>query len=59
MNIIDTNIGNITQYGVCGYKDIKKPGYPEKLNWLKKRFAEGLKIKILFSEKWGDPYHLQ
>lgn len=52
-SIIDTTIDNISKYGICGYKNIKKPGIQEKLNWLKKRFSEGLKIKILFSEKDG------
>jgi hypothetical protein len=31
VEIIDTNAENILRYGVCGYKDIKRAGYPEKL----------------------------
>jgi GNAT superfamily N-acetyltransferase len=53
VEIIDTNADNILSYGVCGYKDIKKAGYPEKLKWLKERYAEGLKIKTLYSEQDG------
>jgi hypothetical protein len=47
IKIVDTNMENILDYGVCGYKDIKRPGYPEKINWLKDRYKEGMKIKIL------------
>ncbi|GAG87800.1 unnamed protein product, partial [marine sediment metagenome] len=50
MEIIDTNSDNILKYGVCGYKDSKKAGYTEKIEWLKDRYKEGMKIKILYSE---------
>ena len=53
IKIIDTNANNILEYGVCGYKDIKRPGYPEKIEWLKDRFREGLKVKTLYSVKDG------
>ncbi len=53
ISVIDTTIENISKYGVCGYKNIKKEGFPEKFEWLKKRFPEGLKIKTLYSEKDG------
>ena len=53
VNVIDTNSDNIHDYGVCGYKSMKRPGYPEKVGWLKDRFKEGLKIKTLYSEKDG------
>ena len=53
ISIIDTTIDNISKYGVCGYKNIKKEGFPEKFEWLKNRFPEGLKIKTLYSEKDG------
>ncbi len=51
--IIDTTIENIAQLGVCGYKNVKKPGLPEKMDWLRDRFSEGLAIKSLYSEKDG------
>ncbi|MCK4407587.1 MAG: GNAT family N-acetyltransferase [Bacteroidales bacterium] len=54
IKIIDTNAGNIREYGVCGYKNIKRPGYAEKIEWLKDRFHEGLKIKTLYSDKDGN-----
>ena len=53
VEIIDTNTDNILKYGVCGYKDIKKAGYPEKIEWLKDRFPEGMKIKTLYSDNDG------
>lgn len=53
ISVIDATIEDITQYGVCGYKSLKKPGLPEKVNWLQHRFKEGLRIKILHSEIGG------
>ena len=53
IEIIDTNSDNILEYGVCGYKDLKRAGYSEKINWLKDRYNEGLKIKILKSKNDG------
>jgi len=53
IEIIDTNADNILEYGVCGYKNIKREGYPEKIEWLKGRFPEGMKIKTLYSDKGG------
>lgn len=53
IEIIDTNADNILDYGMCGYKSLQRPGYPEKIEWLKGRFREGLKIKTLFSSKDG------
>ena len=51
--IIDTNANNILEYGVCGYKDIRRAGYLEKIEWLKDRFPEGMRIKTLYSDKDG------
>jgi len=51
--IVDTDAKNILDYGICGYKDIKRPGYPEKVEWLKARFKEGMKIKTLYSDQTG------
>jgi len=53
VEIIDTNADNILEYGVCGYKNIKREGYPEKVEWLKDRFPEGMKIKTLYSAEDG------
>ncbi len=54
IEIIDTNADNILEYGVCGYKDIKREGYSEKIEWLKDRFPEGMKIKTLYSDENGN-----
>jgi len=51
--IVDTDAKNILEYGICGYKNIKRAGYPEKIKWLKERFQEGLKIKTLYSDQTG------
>jgi len=53
IEIIDTNARNISEYGICGYKSIKREGYPEKVEWLKNRFPEGMKIKTLYSDNDG------
>jgi len=53
IEIIDTNEDNISNYGFCGYKDIKQEGYRRKINWLKKRFSEGMKFKVLHSTERG------
>lgn len=44
---------NIREFGICGYKNPKRPGYPEKLDWLQAQFQEGLKIKTLYSQQGG------
>ena len=54
VEILDTNPDNICDYGFCGYKNIKQEGYKRKIDWLKKRFSEGLKYKILHSGEYGD-----
>jgi hypothetical protein len=51
IQIINTNADNILEYGVCGYKNIKTAGYTEKIEWLKDRFREGMKIKTLYADK--------
>jgi GNAT superfamily N-acetyltransferase len=53
IQIIDTRSDNIHDYGVCGYKSMNRPGYPEKVAWLNDRFKEGLKLKTLYSEQDG------
>ena len=49
IEIIDTNAENIHNYGFCGYKSAKQEGYSRKLDWLRQRFPEGLKFKVLYS----------
>ena len=53
IEIIDTNAGNIHNYEFCGYKDAKQEGYRRKVDWLKQRFNEGMKFKVLYSDSQG------
>lgn len=53
ISIVDTTLDNIHEHGVFGYKNPQKEGFPEKRQWLKGRFSEGLKIKTLISEQDG------
>ena len=53
--IVDTNAGNIGGCSFCGwYKSPTTLGYRRKMSWLKERYAEGLRYKVLRSEKSGD-----
>ena len=53
IEIVDTSAGNIHEYGMCGYTNMKHEGYRRKIEWVKQRFSEGLKYKILYSDKDG------
>ncbi|MBN1862414.1 MAG: GNAT family N-acetyltransferase [Dehalococcoidales bacterium] len=53
LEIVDTNLDNILEHGACGYKSLKHEGLGRKIEWLKGRFAEGLKIKSLYSTEDG------
>jgi len=53
IRVIDTNGDNICDYPLCGYKNIKQEGYKRKTDWLKKRFEEGMKVKILHAAEDG------
>lgn len=52
--IIDTNADNIGGCSLCGNKNANNLGLRRKTNWLKERYAEGLRYKVLRSEKFGD-----
>jgi GNAT superfamily N-acetyltransferase len=52
--IIDTNADNIGGCGFCGYKPGRTEGYRRKCDWLKERYAEGLRYKVLRSRQFGD-----
>lgn len=48
INILDINSDNVDQYGFfCMRSKRKSEGYQRKQNWLKQRFQEGLKLKII------------
>jgi len=53
ITIIDTNPENILEYGMCGYKSLEQDGFRCKIDWIKDRITEGMKIKTLHSEKDG------
>lgn len=49
--IIDLTPENIADYGVCGYKDVKKhKELRKKIEWFKEYYPQGLRIKALISE---------
>jgi GNAT superfamily N-acetyltransferase len=52
--IVDTNADNIDGCSLCGNKNANNLGRRRKANWLKQRYAEGLRYKVLRSEKFGD-----
>ena len=47
VDIVDANADTVADCGFCGFKDPKQEGYRRKVAWLRKRFAEGLKYKVL------------
>jgi L-amino acid N-acyltransferase YncA len=52
VEIITVDADNVDQYGFFCYKSKPKTeGYRRKLAWLEGRFAEGMKIKILYEGK--------
>ncbi len=53
VTIIDADASTVENYPMCGYKNKKHVGYQRKLQWLKDRFAEGMRYKILYSETAG------
>ena len=54
IKIIDLTLENIADYGVCGYKDMKKHlELRKKVEWFKKYYPKGLRIKALLSKKGG------
>lgn len=54
VEIIDLNPDNISDYGVCGYKDLKKHvELRKKIAWFQEYYPKGLRIKIVMSKKGG------
>jgi len=52
--IIGITLENISEYGVCGYKDVKKHiELRKKIEWFKEYYPKGLRIKVVFSQKGG------
>ncbi len=54
IKIINLTPENITNYGVCGYKDANKHvELRKKIEWVSEYYPKGLKIKALISEEGG------
>jgi hypothetical protein len=54
ITIVDLTPENIADYGVCGYKDLKKHvELRRKIDWFKEYYSKGLRIKVLFSQSGG------
>ncbi len=52
--IIDLTPENISEYGVCGYKDVNRHiGLRKKIDWFNEYYPKGLRIKAVISEKGG------
>ncbi|HVP36733.1 MAG TPA: GNAT family N-acetyltransferase [Terriglobales bacterium] len=55
INIVTLTADNYQKFGCPCFLNPKHEGHLKKLEWLKKRFAEGLKIKLLFAENEKKP----
>ncbi|AKB30107.1 GCN5-related N-acetyltransferase [Methanosarcina siciliae T4/M] len=54
MEIMDLTPENIAEYGVCGYKELKKHlELRRKIDWFKEYYPKGLRIKVIISEEGG------
>lgn len=52
--ILDLTPENIAEYGVCGYKDVKKhKALRNKIEWFNAYYPRGLRIKALYLENGG------
>jgi GNAT superfamily N-acetyltransferase len=53
VSVVDVDAGNVSEHGLFCVEKPKHEGYGLKLKWLKKRFSEGLGIKLLHSDTDG------
>jgi L-amino acid N-acyltransferase YncA len=54
IQIIDLTPENIVDYGVCGYKDVKKHiELRKKIEWFKEYYPKGLRIKVILLKNGG------
>ena len=51
IKIVDVTLDNISQFAPTCFLNPQNEGYQIKLDWLRKRFSEGLRIKLLYFEK--------
>lgn len=49
VKIVDVNKHNISEYVPTCFLNPMNEGYQTKLGWIKKRFSEGMKIKLLYA----------
>jgi L-amino acid N-acyltransferase YncA len=54
VEIIDLDSSNVCDHVFCGYRNPKQEGYRRKTEWLKKRFHEGMRVKVLHAPDEGD-----
>jgi GNAT superfamily N-acetyltransferase len=52
--IVDTNAKNIGACSFCHHKPGRTEGHRRKCDWLKERYADGLRFKVLRSREFGD-----
>jgi L-amino acid N-acyltransferase YncA len=51
MEIVTIDEGNIAQHpGAICFINPKNPSFPLKIDWIKQRFSEGLRMKLLYTE---------
>jgi len=53
VRIVDMDADNIFDHGFCGTKSTQHEECRRKAEWFKKRLAEGMKYKVLYSEDKG------
>lgn len=53
IKIVNVDLNNVSEYGFYCSKNLKYEGYQLKLDWLRQRFSQGLKIKLLHSNTEG------
>lgn len=51
INIIDVTPDNISNFAPTCFLNPENKEYQTKLKWLRKRFSEGLKIKLFYFKK--------
>lgn len=54
VTVVDVTPENIADYGVCGYKDLKKHReLQRKIDWFREYYQKGLRMKVLVSREHG------
>ena len=53
IEVVNIDSTNVCDCGLCGYKSLEQEGYRRKTGWLKKRFTEGMGVKVLWAPTEG------